>query len=137
VRLLQVAVPLFSARKSLLMHPSRVTLEHAEAREREREREREGGGSVRGERGEGGKPEKKESARDWETGGRGKNGRKKKARARARARGGRGRGGGKSGIREAVLRGRGAAYRGLENALFRLHSHRLRWVCREREMPAR
>jgi len=25
----------------------------------------------------------------------------------------------------------------LENALFRLHSHRLRWVCREREIPAK
>lgn len=25
----------------------------------------------------------------------------------------------------------------LENALFRLHSHRFRWVCREREIPAK
>lgn len=25
----------------------------------------------------------------------------------------------------------------LENALFRLHSHQLRWVCREREIPAK
>lgn len=25
----------------------------------------------------------------------------------------------------------------LENALFRLHSHRFRWVCREREIPVK
>lgn len=104
------------------MHPSRVTLERAENRENERKKKRERERASRCGDARGGKPRerrKRERAKE----------RKRKTETEKERK--------RLGSERQLSYGRGAAYRGLENALFRLHSHRLRWVCREREMPAR